>query len=103
MDQDEQAPVSGEVFNQTAASEDTAVAEQPRRFVVKLMQTVEACTEQFTYGPEDSVSNKKEALRKAQNFLDDEKEVEGEYRLVVEEIVPEDPAVAETPPTEPTE
>lgn len=71
-----------------------------RRFVVKLMQTVEVCAEQYEY---DDVDNKKQALAKAQNFIDDEKDLEGaEYRLEVEEIVDEPVAPIAAPSTDET-
>lgn len=62
----------------------------PRRFRVSLIQTVpehEVVSENFEY----DVDNKQEALKKAQNFVDDEKEMgDTKYRLEAEEIeVPE--------------
>lgn len=62
-----------------------------RRFRVSLIQTVpehEVVAENFEY----AVDNKKEALKLAQNFVDDEKDLEGvTYRLEAEEIVEEEP------------
>lgn len=61
----------------------TPQAATQRKFVVKLWQTTEIVTEQFEY----DVDNKKDALQKAQNFIDDEKDlVSGKYRLEVVEI-----------------
>ena len=71
-------------------SEDATPTEKPqRKFVVKLVQTVpeyETVTEQH----EVVADNKKLALQKIQNFIDDEKEMEGvKYRLEAEEVVEE--------------
>ncbi|MBI5117575.1 hypothetical protein HZA56_13950 [Candidatus Poribacteria bacterium] len=57
-----------------------------RRFKVHLIQTVpehEVVAETFEY----AADNKKLALQEAQNFIDDEKEMDGvTYRLEAEEI-----------------
>lgn len=70
-------------------SDEATPTETPqRKFVVKLVQTVpehEVVAEQFEY----AVDNKKIALQTAQNFIDDEKDMDGvTYRLEVEEILP---------------
>lgn len=63
---------------------------EQRWFRVKLIQTVpehEVTSETFDY----AADNKKEALKLAQNFVDDEKDLEGvKYRLEAEEISDEE-------------
>lgn len=77
----------------------TPQEQQPeRRFRVKLFQTQEVLTEQFEeLNGEPLTGNKKDALKQVQNFIDDEKDLEGvEYRLEVEEI--EEPQIGQTVP-----
>ena len=85
-------------------SNSTTDQQPERRFRVKLLQRVPehwVVAEQFEQiGNETLGGDKKEALRKVQNFVDDEKDLDkADYKLEVEEI--EDPAPeAETPPSE---
>lgn len=72
-------------------SEDQKQQSKQRLFRVKLIQTVpehEVVSEVFNY----AVDNKKLALREAQDFIDDEKDLEkGSYRLEAEEVKEDSP------------